>query len=558
MKRILFAALCLGFSCPAISQETAITALPEVTSPSNTDDLVIVNGGVTRKIERGNLVLSDAEVANKPSVQANTTHSASTANPHSVTAAQIGVADGATANDTDTNLRDRATHTGSQPLSTISDSGALAALDDIDALALLDGALCGTNEILEDQGAGWVCIATPGGGGGGAVSSVNTQTGVVVLDADDLDDASTSHKYVTAADLTNLGNLSGTNTGDQDISGISTNSTDISTLQSEQTTQDAAITSATARPATVSLEVDDCIEFYDDNNSNVRACATVSDINVSNPDISEAAGAPSSTPGKVGDIYIDTTNGDSYVAIGTGGSGDWKNTEDAGGSESTTVSDTATVDLTLASDNVSGIVVLGSLDESHLDASVNASLDLADSAVQTDTNTQLSDSDVEAAYNNQVGQVSAAEISAGTEPSVRRFSPDDIEAMIQAHAVGGSSQTESFIVPLGDETTDHSTGTDIFRFRMPYAFTVTDVRLSCNTAPTGATLFTADVSESGVSILSTLVTLDDGESTSTTAATPYVLSDTALADDAEISVAIVAVGDTTAGAGCKLTIIGNQ
>lgn len=54
---------------------------------------------------------------------------------------------------------------------------------------------------------------------GGAVSSVNTQTGAVVLDADDIDDSATTNKFVTAADLTNLSNLSGTNTGDQDLSG---------------------------------------------------------------------------------------------------------------------------------------------------------------------------------------------------------------------------------------------------------------------------------------------------------------------------------------------------
>lgn len=53
------------------------------------------------------------------------------------------------------------------------------------------------------------------GGGGGAVDSVNGQTGVVVLDADDIDDTSTTNKFVTSADLTKLSNLSGTNTGDQ-------------------------------------------------------------------------------------------------------------------------------------------------------------------------------------------------------------------------------------------------------------------------------------------------------------------------------------------------------
>jgi hypothetical protein len=47
------------------------------------------------------------------------------------------------------------------------------------------------------------------------VDSVNAQTGAVVLDADDIDDTLTAHKFVTAGDLTNLSNLSGTNTGDQ-------------------------------------------------------------------------------------------------------------------------------------------------------------------------------------------------------------------------------------------------------------------------------------------------------------------------------------------------------
>lgn len=54
------------------------------------------------------------------------------------------------------------------------------------------------------------------------VQSVNTATGAVVLDADDIDDASTSHKFVTVSDITNLSNLSGTNSGDQDLSALAT------------------------------------------------------------------------------------------------------------------------------------------------------------------------------------------------------------------------------------------------------------------------------------------------------------------------------------------------
>jgi hypothetical protein len=53
------------------------------------------------------------------------------------------------------------------------------------------------------------------------VTSVNSQTGTVVLDADDIDDTSTTHKFVTSTDITNLSNLSGTNTGDQSSSDFS-------------------------------------------------------------------------------------------------------------------------------------------------------------------------------------------------------------------------------------------------------------------------------------------------------------------------------------------------
>ena len=52
---------------------------------------------------------------------------------------------------------------------------------------------------------------------------------------------------IIADDITNLGNLSGSNTGDQDISGIATNLSDITTLQGEQTTQNTAIDLNTAK-----------------------------------------------------------------------------------------------------------------------------------------------------------------------------------------------------------------------------------------------------------------------------------------------------------------------
>lgn len=114
--------------------------------------------------------------------------------------------------------------------------------------------------------------------------------------------------------------------------------------------------------------------------------------------------------------------------------------------------------------------------------------------------------------------------------------------------------TESIIVVCSDETTAIAAGTNKIRFRMPYAFTVSGVRASLNSACTTGT-FTVDINEAGTSILSTKLTVDAGEATSTTAATPAVISDTALADDALISIDVDNAGDGTA-TGLKISIIG--
>jgi hypothetical protein len=53
------------------------------------------------------------------------------------------------------------------------------------------------------------------GGGGGAVASVNAQTGAVVLDADDIDDAGTLNKFTTAAEIAKLASIEAGATADQ-------------------------------------------------------------------------------------------------------------------------------------------------------------------------------------------------------------------------------------------------------------------------------------------------------------------------------------------------------
>lgn len=110
-------------------------------------------------------------------------------------------------------------------------------------------------------------------------------------------------------------------------------------------------------------------------------------------------------------------------------------------------------------------------------------------------------------------------------------------------------------IAVGDETTALTTGTGKVTFRMPFAMTLTAVRASVGTAPTGANLV-VDINEAGATILSTKLSIDAGEKTSTTAATPPVISDTSLADDAEITIDIDQIGSTIAGAGLKVWLIG--
>jgi len=125
---------------------------------------------------------------------------------------------------------------------------------------------------------------------------------------------------------------------------------------------------------------------------------------------------------------------------------------------------------------------------------------------------------------------------------------------------GGESpykRTTSFVIACSDETSDLTIGEKVV-FRMPYAYTVEAVRASLTTAATGGTLLTVDINEGGTTILSTKITIDASETTSTTAATPAVISDSALADDAEMSIDIDAIGSTNTGKGLKVYIIGNK
>ena len=196
----------------------------------------------------------------------------------------------------------------------------------------------------------------------------------------------------------------------------------------------------------------------------------------------------------------------------------------------------------------------GSTDDIVLEAGTGLSIARSSDKITftntvSDTNTQLSD--------EQVQDIVGAMFSGNTETRISA-TYQDADGTIDLVVDDMNSTPRSLTVACSDETSDLTTGTKA-TFRMPQAATITAVRASVTTAPAGSVL-TIDINEddgsgSGpTSILSTKLTIDAGEKTSTTAAAPVVISDTSIADDAEMTIDIDTVGSSTAGAGLKATI----
>ena len=113
-------------------------------------------------------------------------------------------------------------------------------------------------------------------------------------------------------------------------------------------------------------------------------------------------------------------------------------------------------------------------------------------------------------------------------------------------------------VALSDETTALTTGTAKAVINSPFAFTLTGVIAYLTTASSSG-LPTVDINEgagAGTSVLSTKLTIDANETTSTTAATPAVISDSAIADGARLTFDIDVAG--TGAAGLKVWLVGTR
>ena len=131
-----------------------------------------------------------------------------------------------------------------------------------------------------------------------------------------------------------------------------------------------------------------------------------------------------------------------------------------------------------------------------------------------------------------------------------------VTRVIQYNRASGKALIEpaEILVAVGDETTAITTGTAKLTFRMPFAMTLDALPRASLTTASSSGLVTVNIKESGTTIFSTKVTIDQSELTSETAATPAVLSDTSLADNAVITIDID--GSGTNAAGLKVLIRG--
>lgn len=268
--------------------------------------------------------------------------------------------------------------------------------------------------------------------------------------------------------------------------------------------------------------------------------------------VTEAAVAPASNPSDAGRIYVDTAAGLFYGSVGSASPADW-------------------IALNTPSPTLTGVTITqGTLTDPALgyDHTVTWN-DGADTftAIKLDvTNTASAAASLLADL--QVGGVSKFSVDPAGGVVAGTFLPlsDD------AHDLGSSGlqfQTiyagtsillnaekvtaEKYIgIAVGDETTALTTGTAKVTFRIPLACTLKEVRASLTTVSSSGTV-TVDINESGTSVLSTKLTIDASELTSETAAAAAVISDSALADDAEMTIDIDGAG--TGAAGLKVWLI---
>jgi hypothetical protein len=185
---------------------------------------------------------------------------------------------------------------------------------------------------------------------------------------------------------------------------------------------------------------------------------------------------------------------------------------------------------------------------------LNAILDISGSTIITGSFTVITGSSVEF-------QVLSTGVIIGTATTdthivTGSFNISGSQTLTGSFNLSGSSVRgipEHMIIALSDESSSVlTTGNSKVVFRAPYAMFLYQIPRSSVSQSSSSGLVTVDINEAGTSILSTKLSIDATEKTSTTAATAAVLSDQNIADDAELTFDIDAAG--TGARGLKVTL----
>jgi hypothetical protein len=120
------------------------------------------------------------------------------------------------------------------------------------------------------------------------------------------------------------------------------------------------------------------------------------------------------------------------------------------------------------------------------------------------------------------------------------------------------TSTETFIFILSPPGVDATLNSNVRGLpAMPYNFEIDSIRLDLDVAPVGAN-FIVDCLNDGVSVLTSLLMVDDGELSSTTSATPPALATDTLPAGSKLSFRIDQIGVTAKGQYAVVSMTGRR
>jgi hypothetical protein len=138
-------------------------------------------------------------------------------------------------------------------------------------------------------------------------------------------------------------------------------------------------------------------------------------------------------------------------------------------------------------------------------------------------------------------------------PSILSVANAAYDVANTAYDAANTASNTYLTVAISDESTDLTAGQGKTRFRAPFGMTIYQIpRASLNTASSSGDVV-IDINAGGSSILgANKLTIDESETTSTTAAVPTTLTTTSISDDQEITIDIDSEG--TGAKGLKVTL----